>query len=168
MVRDDDGNPLFDEDGDPALRYGSLPFCFTDPDAPINPEAHRLTFLDVGHQIIEHVEAALKRKDDRAAFRMMAKGERIVAAYVAEGFFLFEPFQQQLRESVYLSLRLARREFIRRALTCPEDRRPFYDEFIRSGALEGPGAVEDYEIVERHLDEGKALWDDLRRQIKMG
>jgi hypothetical protein len=155
------------DDDDPAFYYGVLPICVFSEDEgkPPDPTTHREALLDISGQIIEHVEAALKRKDSQAAFRIMAKAERIVAEYIAEGFFLFEPLQQQLRDGVYLWFRVMRREFIRRALT--EDR-PEFDAFIKSGKLEGPGAIEDYEAVERYLDEGKALFDDLHKRRKLG
>ena len=150
---------------DPHFRYGTLPIF--EKVFPPDPNTHRVTFLDIGHQILEHLETAVKNKDERMAFRVMAKGERILNEYVAEGFSLCEPLQRQLQDSVFFSLRVMRREFIRRALTCAKEEQPQFDAFIKSGKLEGPGAVEDYEAVERHLDEGRALFDDLRRKSKI-
>jgi hypothetical protein len=57
--------------------------------------------------------------------------------------------------------------FYQSALTCSEEDRPFFDDYIRAGKLEGPGAVEDYEAVEAHLDFGKKLMDGLVRKIRV-
>src|SRR5262249_1987544 len=157
-------------DEDPALTcsiYRPRPYEW-DNGGPAHPDAQLAAFKEITDQLFEHAYAALKDRDDHwKVFRIIARAERLLGIYTSENFDHLLPIHRELQNTLHLAFRIVRRAFIRRALTCPEDQRAAYDEYIRSGKLEGPDAVADYEAVEKHLDEGRALYDDLHRRSKI-
>ena len=94
--------------------------------------------------------------------RVTAKCERIMRVYAAmwkDGW--FPPFRQQLQDALCTAHRIARRLFIRQALTgkgkpLPSD--------IKIRKLDGPQAEADRAAVERHLREGARLLEGLTRR----
>jgi hypothetical protein len=153
-------------DADPEVTCGCLPIFLSDEDRfKLVDEGIQLeVFLEITSKLLEYVETALKEPDPWKPIRIMAQAERLLAEYIEFNFHRLMPLQRQLQDTVFTAHRMARRAFIRRALTCPKEDQPFYDAFIKAGKLEGPGAVEDYEAVERHLDFGKKLMNGLVRQ----
>jgi hypothetical protein len=154
-------------DADPEVTCGCLPIFLSDEDRfkLVDEDIQLEVFLEITSKLLEYVEAALKeRGDPLKPIRIFARTERLLAEYVEYNFHRLMPLQRELRDVVHTACRMARRAFIKRALTCPEEDQPFYDDFIRAGKLEGPNAVEDYRAVERHLDFGKKLMNGLVRQ----
>ena len=119
-------------------------------------------FEQVSERYIELMEVALKSDDVWEPIRVMARAERIMELYAAMwNDRWFPPLQRQLQDALYTAHRIARRLFIRRALTCSKEQQPHNDAMMKSGAWEGRGAIEDFDAVERHLDEGRRLLDGL-------
>jgi hypothetical protein len=153
------------DDDFPRITCGVIPIRLGPLDTgPADLDVQREVFFEISQQIFDFVEAALRNKDSHAALRIMARGEQVLAEYIEIGFDLLEPLQRQLFDTVVTVARMSRRLFIKRALTCSKEQQAFYDERIKSGKFDGPGAVEDFEAVERYLDEGRALFDDLYRK----
>jgi hypothetical protein len=153
---------MHDDDDFPRITCGVIPIRLGVLDTePADPDVQREVFFEITDQLFDYVGAAMKSKDSMQAVRIMAQGERVMREYIEVGFDLLEPLQRQLRDTVLTLCRMSRRYFIKRALTCSKEQQPFYDDYMKSGKLDGPGAAEDFEAVERHLDEGRALFDDL-------
>ena len=59
--------------------------------------------------------------------------------------------------------RMARRQFLKRALKAPDHEYQFYLDTLREGWLDGLDALADFRATERHVDEGASLFGDLRK-----
>jgi hypothetical protein len=157
-----------DNDDDLPFMYSVLPICLSLEERylPVHPDSQRQAFFDVTGQIIEALSVALKKtkEDPWAAVRVIVKGERIVAEYVDEGFDLLEPFQRDLQDTLHTAWRMARRQFIRRALRCqPYETETFIRHFRELGSS-GAEAMEDFRAVESALMRGVSIFEDLRRR----
>jgi hypothetical protein len=122
-------------------------------------------FEEIAGRYIELMDAALKSDDIWEPVRVTARCERIMRFYAAmwsDG--RFPPFQRQLQDALYTAHRIARRLFVRQALTgkgsLPSD--------IKIRKLDGPEAEADRAAVERHLREGTRLLEGLTRRGKVG
>jgi hypothetical protein len=122
---------------------------------------------EIATQIFEYVEEALKQRDPWAAASIMAKGEKVIATYTAEKFDQLLPLQQALQATLHTFWRMARRRFIRAALRAPAYEYELYQQDFKSGMFDGEDALEDWHAVEAHLDEGRALFNDLHRRSKL-
>jgi hypothetical protein len=139
------------------------------------------TFQEVTGQFIKAATEALKNEreamkrgeaeDDWETFRLMARTEKLMRFYMSMGYGkkYLEPMQRMLRETLYTGFRMYRRVFIKRFLTCGEDEFPArcaelkeMREKNRSDKNEG----EDFTAVERHLKEGKRLFEGLCEHSK--
>jgi hypothetical protein len=154
---------------DPEVTCGCLPIFLTEEDRfkLVDENIQLEVFLEITGRLMGYVEAALKEPDPWKPIRIMAQAERLLGEYIEYNFHLLMPLQRQLQDTVFTAHRMARRFFIKRALTCSKEDQPFFDDYIRAGKLEGPGAVEDYEAVERHLDFGKKLMNGLVRKTRV-
>jgi hypothetical protein len=155
-------------DDDPEVKCGCLPFAIIpwEKDLPPEPRTHRHVFAEISSQLLDFltdaVAAAKAGGDCLKPIRIMVQAEKLIDEYTREGWFMLDPLQTDLQSTILLAHRAARRELIRRALTCAAADRPYFDGILRSGKLDGPGAVEDFRAVEAHIDEGRSLYDDLR------
>jgi hypothetical protein len=132
---------------------------------PVPDDMQRVALDEIATQIFHIVEEALKQKDDPwAAARVFARGERYVALYTAEKFTMLEPLHQALQATLHTFWRMARRQFIKRALKAPDHEYPLYLDTFREGWLDGVDAQADFRAAERHVDEGASLFGDLRRR----
>jgi hypothetical protein len=120
-------------------------------------------FVEVSGQFIEQMEAALKSEDPWESARVMSRAERLMRLYIEMGDDRWlPPLHQQLRDTLHIAHRQARRLFIRQALTgkgtLPPD--------VNIKTLDGPEADEDRRAVELHLSEGRRLFDGLRSKVE--
>jgi hypothetical protein len=126
----------------------------------------RDAFMEISGRYIELMEAALKSDDLWEPIRVTARCERIMRLYCAmwsDG--RFPPFRRQLQDALHTAHRIARRLFVKRALTGKGKLLP-PDVNIRK--LDGPEAEEDRAAVERHLREGARLLEGLTRSKAAG
>ena len=72
----------------------------------------------------------------------------------------------QLAQTVDGAYRMARRFFIKQALSCSREEHPTYIKSLREfgWSLGDPEVAEDYAAVLAHLDFGKALFDDILKR----
>jgi hypothetical protein len=132
------------------------------------PEAECVAFIDITDQVIESISLALQSKGDPwRAIRVMASAEQIMDLYASHRFISFLPLQRQLQATLHSVWRMTRRRFIRAALRAPDHEYELYQRDFKSGIFDGEDALEDWHAVERHLDEGRALFDDLHRRGKL-
>jgi hypothetical protein len=120
---------------------------------------------EVLHQLTSYLFFALKNKDDPwQPIKIMVRAERLVSIYVDAGFDLMEDLQAELQHTLHAAFRLARRQFIKRALLSPDHEFPLYVADMRDPALrlDGPDAIDDLAAVQAHLDHGRSLLDDLK------
>jgi hypothetical protein len=156
-----------DNDDDLPFTYRVLPICLSpeERDLPAHPDSQREAFFDITGQIIEHLSAALKKtkEDPWAAIKVIVKGERIVAEYVEEGFDLLAPIQRDLQDTLHTAWRMARRQFIRRALRCQPHETETFIRYFKEFDWKGAEAMEDFRAVESALARGVSIFEDLRR-----
>ena len=148
---------------DPEIKCRVVPIQIWD-DHPHDADTQREVFLTITGQLISFLEAALKDRDDPdRPLRIIAKAERLVATYTSEGFYLLEPFHRDLRDTLHTAFRMARRQFIRRALRCQPHETERFVRHFRKPEWEGAEAMEDYWAVESALREGRNIFEDLHR-----
>jgi len=172
---------MFDHAGIGPLQLGTL--AMTDDDIPeircstlnFNPwperehwpvpnDTQRDTLHEIASQVIRYVEEAQKNKDDPSrAISIIVKGERLLGEYTAEKFDQLLPFQQALQAILHTFWRMARRQFIKRALKAPDHEYPEYLKTFREGWLDGPDSTEDFRAAVRHVDQGARLMEGLCR-----
>jgi hypothetical protein len=126
-------------------------------------ETQRQVLDEMASQLFEVLEEALKQKDPWAAVKIFARGERIVAQYTAVNFTMLEPLHQALQATLHTFWRMARRQFLKRALKAPDHEYQFYLDTLREGWLDGLDAQADFRCAERHVDFGASLFGDLRK-----
>jgi hypothetical protein len=132
------------------------------------PEAEHVAFIDLTGQVIESISLALENKfDPWRAITVMAGAERLMDLYASHGFTSLLPLQRQLQATLHTAWRMARRRFVRAALRAPAQEYEAYQATFKSGMFDGPDALADWHAVERHLDEGRALFSDLHRRSKI-
>ena len=129
--------------------------------SPVPEETQRQVLDEMMSQLFEVVEEALKQTDPWAAVKIFANGERIVARYIAVNFTILEPLHQALLATLETFWRMARRQFLKRALKAPDHEYQFYLDTLREGWLDGEGADEDFRCAERHVDEGARLMEGI-------
>jgi hypothetical protein len=165
------------DDDDLPFTHSVLPICLSpeEMDEPVDPDTQRIAFFDITGQIIEHLSAALKKvkEDPWAAVRVMSRGERILSEYTEVGFDKMEPIQRDLNDTLNKIWRMERRRIIKYALTCQPHEIAEYQKLLQEPWLNasprGPEhAAEDFKAVEKHLDDGCALFDDLHKRRKLG
>jgi len=147
---------------DPEINCSILPFNPLDywDRSPVDLNIQREAFDEVYEQIFEYLLAAYKnRKDHWQAVRIIIQAERLVAEYMGFGFTLFQPLQEVLHQL----FRVERRIFIRRALLCREEYKPTYKEALKRWDVDAD-AMDDFRAVERALERGGAMFEDLRRR----
>lgn len=145
---------------DPEVKCGCLPFPLypDEADEPVRLDVQSEVFDEIYQQLWDYLLAAYQNRDDRwQALRIIIQAEKLIAEYTRQGFYLLNP----LAEVLNLLFRAERRIFIRRAVLCREAERPIYKEALKR--FEGPDALADFDAVQRHLDEGGPLFDDLRK-----
>jgi hypothetical protein len=133
---------------------------------PVPEDVQRDALNEIATQIFEYVEEALKQRDPWEAASIMAKGERCLAGYTAEKFDQLLPLQQALQATLHTFWRMARRQFLKRALKAPDHEFPLYLATARDPklGLDGPDADADFDAVVRHLEGGGPLYGDLRKR----
>ena len=130
------------------------PFDYWDR-SPVDPAIQRDELWDC-------LNAAYRNREDRwQAVKIIIQAERLVAEYMEFGCDSFLPLQEVLHDL----FRVERRLFIRRALLCREQDRPTYKEALKKWDCDAD-AADDFRVVERHLSEGRALFEDLRQRCK--
>jgi hypothetical protein len=131
---------------------------------PPDPAIHREVFLEITSQLIEFLEAALKDRDDpNKPLRIIAQAERLMGEYTREGFYLLLPLQRDLQDTLHTAWRMARRQFIRKALRCQPHETETYVRYFRELGWKGAEAMEDFRAVEAALARGTSIFEDLRR-----
>jgi hypothetical protein len=127
-------------------------------------------FEEVSGQYFRLMEEAMKSDDVWEPIRVMARAEKLMRLYIS----MFghdrwlPPLQRQLQDALYIAHRKARRVFIRAALTGRKEETP-YDRDLESGKWDGrPDTEEDRRAVERHLNEGRRLFEGLYERSKVG
>jgi hypothetical protein len=153
---------------DPELKCSVLPFSpiFGDTDPP-NPTTHREVFLQITSQLIEFLCAALKERDDpNRPLRIIAQAEKLMDEYTREGFYLLAPIQRDLQDTLHTAWRMARRQFIRRALRCQPHETETFIRYFREFGWSGAEAMEDLRAVENALARGVSIFEDLRRSFR--
>jgi hypothetical protein len=143
-----DGIPFIDIEAFP-VRIGSKPYP--------HPGLEWETYVEFNEQLIEHVEWALSHKDKPwLVTAVMANFHRVLGAYIDAGFRSLEAMEEQVRDHLVLSYRMARRAFIRVCIRDGLDPLTSGPECIREEYFD-----EDLAAVERHLREGVRLNDGL-------
>jgi hypothetical protein len=154
---------------DDELTCNVLPFSpiagDTDPPEPV---AHHEVFFEITGQLIDLLGEAVKERDHKRGLRIMVNAERLIGEYTREGFYLLLPLQRDLRDAIYRAHRSARRLFIRKALLCPPEQKAQYQKDFEELGWRGFDAIEDFHTAVRHIEEGRALLDDLRYRCKVG
>jgi hypothetical protein len=148
-------------DNDPQVTCGCLliPLYPGEKDEPVRLDVQRDVFDEIYGQLWDYLNAAYNNRQDRwQAVRIIIQAEKLIAEYLDWGFDLLIPLQQVLHQL----FRVERRIFIRRALLCREEDRPIYKEALKKWDVDAD-AADDFRVVERHLNQGRALFDDLRR-----
>jgi hypothetical protein len=151
---------------DPKVTCGCLPFALYpwDKDEPPDPGVHRDVFFEITSQLIKYLSAALKERDDVwKPFRIMAQAEKLMGEYTSEGFYLLLPIQRDLQDTLHTAWRMARRQFIRRALRCQPHETETFIRYFKEFDWKGAEAMEDFRAVESALARGVSIFDDLRR-----
>jgi hypothetical protein len=153
-------------DDDPQVTCGVVPinpFPWQKGEPP-EPVTHSEVFLEITSQLIEFLEAALKERDDPdKPLRIIAQAENLMGTYTSEGFFLLEQIQRDLQDTLHTAWRMARRQFIRKALRCQPYETETYIQHFRELGWRGAEAMEDFHAVESALAEGRSIFEDLRR-----
>jgi hypothetical protein len=126
------------------------------------------SFEEISGRYIELMEAALKSDDVWEPIRVTARCERITRVYLGFGDRWLSPFRRQLQDTLYTAHRIARRLFIRRALTGKGKETPFDADLKANGKWDTPDALADRAAVERHLREGSRLLEGLTRRGQVG
>jgi hypothetical protein len=96
-----------------------------------------------------------------AALKRFARAEKVIAQYTDVNFTMLEPMQQALQATLHTFWRIARRQFIKRALKAPDHEYSLYLDTFREGWLDGKDADEDFRAAERHVDEGARLMEGI-------
>jgi hypothetical protein len=146
---------------DPEASCSILPFNHLDfwDTSPVDPDIQRDAFEEIYGQLFQYLDAAYQNREDRwQALRIIIQAEKLVSEYYRQGFTILLPLQEVLHDL----FRAERRIFVRRALLCREEDRPLYKEALKK--WEGPGAADDFRIVERALAHSANMFDDLRRR----
>jgi hypothetical protein len=137
--------------------------------SPVPEQTQRQVLDEIASQLFEVLEEALKRRDDPwRAISIIARGERLLAQFTAVNFTMLEPFRRQVQATLHKQWRVARRRFIRAALKAPDHEYQSYLNTFREGWLDGPDALEDFQAAERHVDEGRRLFEGLWERGKVG
>jgi hypothetical protein len=121
---------------------------------------------EIFHEIMvpftQYLFAAVKTKDYDLAIRLIVRAEQILDHHTQNDFDLFLPTQRQFQADLRRIGRFARRELIRRTLTCTEAEYPKFIAMLERVVTDD--FDEDWEVVKRALAEGrKNIFDDLRR-----
>lgn len=154
------------DDEDTLFHYSPLLFeCAPDPWPP-SREMQQCVLEDIQQQFCTYMERALRDPDPWKAIRIMANAEKIFDAYIRERFTMLVPFRRELQADLHKAWRMARRQFIKRALLSPPNEFPLYVANARDPelGLDGPDAIEDLEAVVRHLETREPLNGDLRKR----
>src|SRR5262249_43193641 len=122
-------------------------------------------FEKISRTLLQQMTEALKSDDVWEPIRVMARTERLIRLYVVWDDRWLPPLHRQLQSTLHAAHRVARRGFIRQALTGSKDELP-PDAKIKK--FDGPEAEEDRRAVERHLTEGARLFEGLHQQFKAG
>jgi hypothetical protein len=118
-------------------------------------------FKEISGEFIERLTVALKSEDQWEPIRIIARTERLMGFFMSIGHDRWLPsLHRQLRDTLHIAHRKARRVFIKRALTGKG--RPLPPD-VNIRTLDGPEAEEDRAAVERHLREGTRLLEGLTR-----
>jgi hypothetical protein len=104
----------------------------------------------------EYLVAALRKKDYMLGIQLMKRAERIISEHVKAEFELLVPMQVKLRRLLARARRFARRELIRRALTCSKEEHELYLGVIQD-LLQTDGFQEDFDYVRAALAEGRPI-----------
>jgi hypothetical protein len=133
---------------------------------PIPEDIQNDTLQEIASQVIRYAEAALQQKDMKRAISVMVNGECLLAGYTAKRFYSLEPFQAHIHDTLNTIWRMARRQFIKRALLSPPHEFQLYLDDMRDPklGLDGADAIADFEAVCRSLDSGEPLNADLRKR----
>jgi hypothetical protein len=148
-------------DDDPEISCSIFAFNPFDPGdrSPVDLDIQLDAFDEVYEQIWDCLNVAYQNREDRwQAVRLIIQAEKLVTEYIGYGWTLMQP----LAEVLHRLFRAERRIFIRRALLCREEYRPIYKKALERWDCDAD-AADDFRVVVRHLDEGRALLDDLRR-----
>jgi hypothetical protein len=141
--------------------------CANDPWPP-SRETQECVLHDIKAQFVEYMTLAAQDPDPWVAIRIMANCERVLDAYTKERFTMLRPTQRELQADLHKVWRMARRKFIKRAMLSPPDEFPVYLANARDPelGLDGLDAIADCDAVERHLNEGVPLNEDLLKRAK--
>jgi hypothetical protein len=132
--------------------------------SPPDPGVHREVFLEITSQLIDFLSEALKERDDpNRPLRIIAQAEKVIGMYTSIGFYLLDPIQRDLQDTLHTAWRMARRQFIRRALRCQPHEIDTYVRHFRELGWKGAEAMEDFRAVESALGQGVSIFEDLRR-----
>jgi hypothetical protein len=151
---------------DPEFTCGVVPINVYpwQKDEPPDPSTHRDVFLEMTSQLIEYLSEALEARDDpNRALRIIAQAERSIGMYTSEGFYLLAPIQRDLQDTLHTAWRMARRQFIRRALRCQPHETETFIRYFKEFDWKGAEAMEDFRAVESALARGVSIFEDLRR-----
>jgi hypothetical protein len=149
---------------DNAFYFSILPTG--DPDIPApSPQIQQDALDDVQQQFVTLMEQAAVDPDPWKAIRIMVNAEKILGIYTNCRFNMLAKAEAEFQSDLHKIWRMARRQFIRRALLSPAHEFPLYLDDQRNPelCLDGPDALEDFHAVERHLDERQPLFDDLHK-----
>lgn len=147
------------------FHYSVLPIDELPSDPkPLSPETQQDALDDIQAQFVEYMTLVVRDPDPWVAIRIMVNCERILDSYTSEGFVMLAPVQAKLQADLHKVWRMARRQFLKRALLSPAHEFPLYLADCRDPelGLDGPDAIADFDAVVRHLEEGGPLYGDLR------
>jgi hypothetical protein len=141
------------------------PFYDTKPTPP-SAETQQDALNDIQQQFVTYMSRAVAERDAFKAVRLIANCERICDAYTSEKYPLLAKFQAELQSDMYKVWRMARRQFIKRALLSPAHEFPLYLADLRDPKLhlDDADSLADFHAVERHLDARQPLFADLHKR----
>jgi hypothetical protein len=87
---------------------------------PVPVGVQREAFVDVMDVYCRHMQFALANNDTARIQRLMHREHKLLQAYVAHGFSVFEPALKDSADALYKVFRAWRRATIRKALTGPD------------------------------------------------
>jgi hypothetical protein len=157
-VTEDEFDRLFPMDS------GILLFVDAHPDRKGVPaDYQRHAFLEIMTPYNEYVRAAVKAEDFVTVVRLTARVTQILEKHTRVEYDLLLPTQLMLQEYLHAIGRRARRELIRRTLTCTKAEYPNFIAMLERVVTDD--FEEDCAVVKRALAEGRTnIFDDLRRK----
>ena len=121
---------------------------------------------DILHEFVAAMTLAEDCADPMEAIRVMARAEKILGIFVEAGFGNCAEYRQELRNDLDTIRRMARRQFIKRALLAPNHEVEAYLADMHNPKLhfDGADASEEFEAACQHLDCGRPLNDGLLKR----